>query len=235
MARQLGAWLRLLLVLAVARLGYYNRRDLFSHWIRKDQAASRPCTHACCRGLRAHPEGYPVAKRNRYLRNSSDRELARYYGRHQGDSPGDERVRDQVIAEMQRRDVAQERRERTEERRRQRWTARRMDRAEAVEREWRQAEAATKGVMLNRRGKEAGVNERSLFTGLEARARAYASEELLTYWETNPRPTAAYFQGQDTRMGYLAGRNPRARMTTEEAEWRDRYDRIAWDIEQAAA
>jgi len=53
-------------------------------------------------------------------------------------------VRDQVIAEMQRRDVAQERREATEERRRQRWTARRLERAEAVEREWQQAETATR-------------------------------------------------------------------------------------------
>ena len=179
--------------------------------------------------------GDPLVKRNRYLRNSSDQELARYYGRHQGDSPGDERVRDQVIAEMQRRDVAQERRERTEERRRQRWTARRLERAEAVEREWQQAETATKGVMLNRRGKEAGVNKRTLFTGPESRARAYASEELLTYWETHPRPTDAYFQGADTRLGYLVGHNPRARMTTEEQAWRDRYDRIAWEIEQAAA
>jgi hypothetical protein len=28
---------------------------------------------------------------------------------------------------------------------------------------------------------------------------------------------------------------PRRRMTTEEQEWRDRYDRIAWETEQAAA
>jgi hypothetical protein len=62
------AFLRLVLVLVVVRLGYYNRRDLFSHWIRKDQQANRPCGHACCRGMRAHPDNYPVVKRNRYDR-----------------------------------------------------------------------------------------------------------------------------------------------------------------------
>lgn len=38
MTRQAGIWPRLLLVLVVVRLGYYNRRDLFSHWV---QAASK--------------------------------------------------------------------------------------------------------------------------------------------------------------------------------------------------
>jgi hypothetical protein len=82
--------------------------------------------------------------------------------------------------------------------------------------------------MLNRRGREAGVDERTLFTGPEARARKYASEELLTYWETHPRLTEAYFQGQDTRVGYGRAYGVLARVTSEEQEWRDRYDRIAW-------
>ena len=129
--------------------------------------------------MRAHPENYPVVKRNRYLRHASDKDLAAFYERHQGDSPRDEAARDQVLAEAQRRDLAQERRERTEERRRQRYTARRMQRAEAVQEAWLAAESGTKGNILNRRGREAGVNERTLFTGPEARARKYASEELL--------------------------------------------------------
>jgi hypothetical protein len=105
---------------------------------------------------------------------------------------------------------------RSEERRRQRWAARKLARAEAVDAAWLAAEEGTKGNMLNRRGLEAGVNERTLFTGPESRARKYASEELLNWWETHPRPTEAYFEGRDTRMGYGTVR-VRSRMTTEEA------------------
>jgi hypothetical protein len=54
--------------------------------------------------------------------------------------------------------------------------------------------------MLNKAGRAADVDERSLFTGPESRARRYASEELQNYWQDNPRPTAAYFAGKDTRL-----------------------------------
>jgi hypothetical protein len=109
---------------------------------------------------------------------------------------------------MQRRDVAQDRREATEERRRARWSQRKTDRAVIIENETVKAEAETRGVMLNRRGREAGIEPRSLFTGSESRARKYASEELLNYWEYNPRPTEAFFQGEDTRL-VTAGSWPR--------------------------
>jgi hypothetical protein len=66
---------------------------------------------------------------------------------------------------MQRRDLAQERREATEERRRACWSQRKTDRAVIIENETVKAEAATRGVMLNRRGREAGVDPRTLFTG----------------------------------------------------------------------
>ncbi len=228
--------LRLVLVLVLVQLGYYNRRDLFSHWIRKDQQANRACAHACCRGMRAHPEGYPVTKRSRWLRGASDEQVADYYGRHGGDSPADQAARDQALAEMQRRDISAERREQAEERRRTRYAARRSERRAVIENEYVRAEAATNGYMLNRRGREAGVEPRTLFTGPENRARKYASEELLEYWEHHPRPTQAMFEGQDTRIGYtgvsLAGLSPRRRMTTEEAEWRDRYARAERDFDR---
>lgn len=176
---------------------------------------------------------YPVTRRNAYLRHASDEDLAGYYSRHGADTPKDQRVRDQVLAEMQRRDVRQERRERAEERRRERWAANRQYRQSERERIFDDAEAATNGYMLNRRGQEAGVDPRSLFTGPETRARKYASEELLNYWEVNPRPTEAHFAGRDTRLG-MAGYGPRHRMTSEEQEWRDRYDRAAADFEAAA-
>ena len=131
----------------------------------------------------------------------------------------DEIARVQIIYEMARRDVAAERREAAEERRRQRWTARKFERAEAIDRAWLEAEAATKGNMLNRRGQESGISERSLFTGPESRARKYASEELLNHWQTHPRPTEAYFQGQDTTLGpqYTA---PRRRQSFRYRMWR---------------
>jgi len=58
---------------------YYNRRDVFKHWIRKEQRADRPCTHACCRGFRPHPEHYPVILPSRTLRRASDENLAQHF------------------------------------------------------------------------------------------------------------------------------------------------------------
>jgi hypothetical protein len=133
------------LVAVLAQLGYrYNCRDLFSHWIRKDQPERRPCTHACCRGLRAHPESYPVAKRNAYLRHASDAQLADLYA-------------------------------------------------------WQLAEADTKGNMLNRRGREAGINERTLFTGPSLERGRMPARNCCSTGRP-PRPTAAMFEGWNTRV-----------------------------------
>jgi hypothetical protein len=62
------------------------------------------------------------------------------------------------------------------------------------------AEAATNGYHLNRAGEAAGIDPRSLFTGPEARARKYASEDLLTYWQAHGRLTV-----DDFRAGVLGG------------------------------
>jgi hypothetical protein len=185
--------------------------------------------------MRSHQLDRPVVLPNKYRRHASDQQLADHYARAQGDTAAQEAARDQVLHEMQRRDQAQERREATEERSRQRYTARRMERAEAIERGCQQAETATTGYMLNRRGEEAKVSVRSLFTGPEKRARAYTSDSLLEHWETHPRLTEVYWQGQDTRIGYGRVYGVRSRITSEEQAWRDRYDRVAWEIEQAAA
>lgn len=58
------------------------------------------------------------------------------------------------------------------------------------------AEEATRGAMLNARGREKGVDPFSLFMGNERRALAYASEELVEHWETHPRVTFAKFEKQ---------------------------------------
>jgi hypothetical protein len=205
----------------------YNRRDLFKHWIRRDQRANAPCTHACCRGFRPHPEHYPVVLPARYLRRSSDEELAAHYSRCPEGNPA---CRDQVLYELHRRDLATERRETTEERRRRRYANKRQFREAEVERMW--LENATKGNMLNRRGREAGINERTLFRGPEARARKYASEELLNWWEDVPRPTEAYFAGDDARLG-RAGM--RGRLSSEEQRERDWYERLDADERGQAA
>jgi hypothetical protein len=92
----------------------YNRRDLFAHWVRREQPAGKPCGHACCRGYRSHPEGYPVTLPARVLRGASDDQLAKHYAKCPAGKP---RCRDQVLHELNRRDKASERREATEERR----------------------------------------------------------------------------------------------------------------------
>lgn len=56
------------------------------------------------------------------------------------------------------------------------------------------AEAATNGAMLNARGRERGIDPFSLFMGNQTRALAYASEELVEYWEKHPRVTFAMFE-----------------------------------------
>jgi hypothetical protein len=58
------------------------------------------------------------------------------------------------------------------------------------------AEAATNGAMLNARGREKGIDAVTLFMGTEARALAYASEELVEYWQSHPRITFVKFERQ---------------------------------------
>jgi hypothetical protein len=207
----------------------YNRRDLFKHWIRKDQRANQPCHHACCRGYRPHPEHYPVVLPATYLHRASDADLAAHYGRC---PPGNPRCQDQVLDELHRRDVAQERRRARTEAREARWRDRRTLRASEIERAYVEAEAATKGNMLNRRGREAGVDERTLFRGPESRARKYASEELLNHWENIPRPTEAYFRGDDTRLGRTG---LRGRLSAAEQAERDWYERVDFDEREGLA
>lgn len=56
------------------------------------------------------------------------------------------------------------------------------------------AEEATRGAMLNARGRQKGIDPFTLFMGNEARALAYASEELVEHWEAHPRITFAMFE-----------------------------------------
>lgn len=67
--------------------------------------------------------------------------------------------------------------------------------------EYARAEDEGRGEMLNKAGKRAGISSKSLFTGPESRARKYASEELMGYWEEHGRMTA-----DDFRAGVLGGK-----------------------------
>ena len=194
----------------------YDRRDLIGHWVRKSQRTDQMCTHACCRGYRVHPRNMPVVLPDRLLRRASDKDLEKHYADlGESSSAGADEGRMQILWELDRREneerraqvrktEAAERRAEREQRRRDRYSATRaadrMERESLAELAYVEAEVDTRGNMLNKRGRAAGVDPRSLFTGPQSRARAYASEELLEHWKTHPRPTAAMYQGRDTRV-----------------------------------
>jgi hypothetical protein len=149
----------------------------------------------------------PVILPDKLLRRASDHDLAEHYDR-VADNP---RAQAQVLHEIERRDADAVRRHDRALEHKRRVFAKRIERAEEVDRRWEEAEKATRGNMLNKAGRAAGIDERSLFTGPESRARRYASEELLNHWQSHPRPTSAYFQGKDTTLGpqYTAPRRRR--------------------------
>jgi hypothetical protein len=185
-------------------VAYYNIRDLIGHFVAPRTARGKMCPHACCRNKRVHPANMPVILPNKLLRRASDEDLAAHYDRVQGGSAKDVRARAQVLHEMDRRDRLAEERKRRRKAVAYGAYARRLEREEAVEHAYVTAERTTSGYMLNRKGMARGINPRSLFTGSEARARRYASEELLEHWQTHGRPTAAMFRGKDTRVHPMA-------------------------------
>jgi len=182
----------------------YNKRDMIGHWVAPASAQGKMCPHACCRNRRVHPANMPVILPNKLLRRASDDDLAEHFKR----TTHNQRAQAQVLHEMDRRDQAEARRHDAALERKRRLFSRRIERAEEVDRLWLAAEDATRGNMLNAAGRRADIDERSLFTGPESRARRYASEELLNHWQSHPRPTAAYFAGKDTTLGpqYTAAR-----------------------------
>lgn len=87
-------------------------------------------------------------------------------------------------------------------------TIRRMY-AETVYLQWLQAEDATRGNLLNKAGRAKGIDPTTLWSGPAARARKYASPELLEWWEANGgRVNSAQYRAQFTgdRAGAQAAR-----------------------------
>ena len=58
------------------------------------------------------------------------------------------------------------------------------------------AEEATRGAMLSPLGKLRGVSTHALFMGNRTHAYAYASPELIEWWDEHPRVTFQDFESQ---------------------------------------
>jgi len=76
------------------------------------------------------------------------------------------------------------------------WNNLRADYENVKQSQYEQAEQATRGAMLNRRGQAKGIDSYSLFSGNAIRAYAYASEELIEWWQSHPRITFADYEEQ---------------------------------------
>lgn len=74
------------------------------------------------------------------------------------------------------------------------WAAMRSEYGDYLEAHIAAAYDATNGVLLNARGRAAGVTEERLFLAGGAYAAAYASEELREFWATRPRLTVEAFE-----------------------------------------
>lgn len=75
------------------------------------------------------------------------------------------------------------------------------------------AEERTGGALLNSRGREAGIDAMSLFSGSAKRASKYASDELKAYWQQNGRHTAA--SHRYTLLGRASDRKAYEHATTQ--------------------
>ncbi|MCT1395642.1 hypothetical protein M4D51_07870 [Microbacterium sp. p3-SID338] len=76
------------------------------------------------------------------------------------------------------------------------WRECRAEYDETLYAQFEAAEEATRGALLNARGRARGIDPFSLFMGPEVRALAYASEELVEHWSAHPRITFAKFEKQ---------------------------------------
>lgn len=193
-------------VLEAYRHGRYNVRDQLGHYVKPQSQADHPCHHRCCRGERAHPKNLPVKLDRQYLRSLSGDELetelsqyTRFIDTHEGGFL-------QIVAELDRRDESEKRAAARKQRARERRQERESEYQDEVYRQWLQAEAETNGYMLNKAGKAAGIDERSLFTGPQSRVAKYASRELRDYFDAHPRPTrVSWFGSAYARRAHYAG------------------------------
>jgi hypothetical protein len=189
------------------RHGRYNVRDQLGHYVSPESQADHPCHHHCCSGKRVHPANLPVRLNRQYLRSLSGDELEHELSQYTGFIDTHEGGFLQIVAELDRRDESDKRAAARKTRARERRQQRESEYKDEVYRQWLLAEAETKGYMLNKAGRAAGIDERTLFTGPESRVAKYATRELLDFFDDHPRPTRAAFLGSAyERRAHLAGR-----------------------------
>ena len=169
----------------------YNIRDRQGHWVKPPSRINGVCPHACCRNRRSHPRSLPVVLDRQYLRSLNETDLEAELGQYVSYTESHPKAFSQVTAEFDRRDRAAQ----AAGRRKDRYRERESEYQDEVYRQWLTAESATNGYMLNKAGRAAGINERSLFKGPESRVRKYASRELLDYFSEHGRPTRVSFLG----------------------------------------
>jgi len=187
--------------------GRYNVRDQRGHWVKPKTARGHLCHHSCCNGTRVHPEHLPVKISKSYLRTLTPPQLERELDAYMNFADTHEHGMTQIIGEIDRRDESQRRREAHKARAKDRREHRAGEHRDEVYRQWLAAEAATNGYMLNKAGKRADIDERTLFTGPEYRVAKYASPELIEYFQDHPRPTRATFLGSTReRREHLSAR-----------------------------
>ena len=199
-------------------------RDQMGHYAARGMSG-KPCPHRCCQGKRVHPDKLPVSLDRDYLRSLTPVELGQELAQYTNYAEHRENGLSQITAEIERRppdqvdwvyagyeDTLKAQDERAQlsgklrENARQRRLQRVQEYKDEVYRQWLQAEAETNGYMLNKAGKAAGIDERSLFTGPQSRVAKYASRELRDYFDKHGRPTRVSFLGSAyARRAHLAG------------------------------
>lgn len=74
------------------------------------------------------------------------------------------------------------------------WREARAEYERFLDAQYEQAAETCREALLNDRGRAQHVDPRSLFMGPAVRAYAYASEELVDFWEQHPRVTFVEFE-----------------------------------------
>lgn len=183
----------------------YAVRDQIGHYVERG-LSQHPCPHRCCSWKRVHPDNLPVSLDRKYLRSLSGGELETELRQYSSYADRREHGLLQIVAELDRRDESEKKAAARAMRARERRQARTQEYRDEVYRQWLLAENATSGNLLNKAGRAAGIDERTLFSGPESRVRAYASRELQDFFLTHPRPTrAAYYGNASQRRAAYAG------------------------------
>lgn len=159
----------------------YNIRDLLGHFVKLPPSRNEEgmCPHPCCKGRRPHPDRFPLMLPSGVLRSASDEDLVRHFQKESVGRSG--KAVAQVVRELERRERA-----RSEKEARASARAGRADEYRSwLENEWVQAEEATRGNLVNKRGRARDIDPRAFWTSARLRDR-YASDEARAYFDRHP-------------------------------------------------